>query len=136
MSDELPPVDLLDMAAKAADGSDWNRERSHYESGLTAFRESVIAHARTLETLREAMRLLRACDQDDDLNYNEVRAFLAKHEPDIVPVDPDEELVCAIINAFETGGQGSWYGDFPKRGHRESFDRALAELKRIKGGAA
>jgi hypothetical protein len=64
MTEELPPLWALDMAVTAAEHSDWHTWLAVDKSGASLYRQSIIAHARTLERL-------------------------AKREPDIVPVDDD-----------------------------------------------
>ena len=73
MTEELPPLVFLDMAAKAAGYTNWHNAHDYADSDA---HRSIIAHARTLERL-------------------------AKHEPDIVPVDEDEEaLVRFLVNGM------------------------------------
>lgn len=76
MTEELPPLVFLDMATKAAGYScDW---ASYEAAKLTAARDGIIAHARTFERL-------------------------AKHEPDIVPVDEDAlPLFLILCHSHET----------------------------------
>ena len=74
MTEELPPLVFLDMATKAAEYScDW---ASYEAAKLTAARNGIIAHARTLERL-------------------------AKHEPDIVPVDEDRLALARVFRAMK-----------------------------------
>jgi hypothetical protein len=101
MTEELPPLWALDMAAKAASYPNWPEyDDFQRRSGTSDARNSCIAHARTFVIAREAMRLLREHAGIDGQVYSEVSAFLAKHEPDIVPVDPDAEALARIAAAW------------------------------------
>ena len=77
MTEELPPLWALDMAAQKtprACGDRFWRDWRQVEGGARDWIKGlVIAHARTLERL-------------------------AKHEPDIVPVDEDEEVLVRILS--------------------------------------
>ena len=95
MPEQLPETRFLDMAAKAANFPNWEGAsgRFGYPIGHTTT-NSIIAHARTLERL-------------------------AKHEPDIVPVDEDRAAARRIYNA----GLG-------ERGiDRDVLDRMTAQFK-------
>jgi hypothetical protein len=70
-TEELPPIEFLDMAAKAAGYWDWVDAPSH--TGYV--RQSIIAHARTLQKL-------------------------AAHDPSIMPIDPDQECLAAAVRAW------------------------------------
>jgi hypothetical protein len=98
MTEELPPLWALDMAAKAVGYADWSEyDEFQMKTATRDARSSCIAHARTL-----------------------VR--LAKHEPDIVPVDEDAEAlldVLGIWNGLTTGRNRNW----------KSFPAALAQFK-------
>jgi hypothetical protein len=103
MTEELPPLVFLDMAAKAVDYQDWEWVKAHAISGAAI--NSIVAHARTLERLAQAMKFLRSiieqCPEHIPITLlHEVKAFLAKHEPDIVPVDPDEEALMGILRLW------------------------------------
>jgi hypothetical protein len=104
MTEELPPLVFLDMAAKGNDYADW----SHVlvaTANFSRLRNAIIAHARTLEITREALRLLRSiieqCPEHIPITLLlEAKAFLAKHEPNIVPVDEDEEALMRVVQTM------------------------------------
>ena len=98
MTEELPPLVFLDMAAKQAGRSNW-AECACQALGNEG--RSIIAHARTLERL-------------------------AKHEPDIVPVDEDVDRLIAIIKLWD-GSFSDWSRDQFTDDHE--FHAALAQFK-------
>lgn len=104
MTEELPPLVFLDMAAKAVDYLDWEWVKAYTISNAAI--NSVVAHARTLERL-------------------------AKHEPDIVPVDEDEAAIARIIHAWtyaSDAGVDANYKALLKR-WPDSTPAALAQFK-------
>ena len=77
MTEELPPLWALDMAAEKAGFGNWKlfADLTTYFPGHSTY-NSIIAHARTLERL-------------------------AKHEPDIVPVDEDRLALARVFRAMK-----------------------------------
>jgi hypothetical protein len=72
MNEELPPIELLDMAAMAVTAYSWES----LPGGTTDWaKRSIIAHARTLQKL-------------------------AAHDPSIMPIDPDQECLAAAMEAM------------------------------------
>jgi hypothetical protein len=103
---ELPPIEFLDMAAKAANWVAGWEIAQHADSERADEKASIIAHARTLQNL-------------------------AALDPSIMPIDPDRECLVAIYEA-----SGRPLGAEQVRDNPDDEDRAaIAVIKAYREAA-
>jgi hypothetical protein len=97
---ELPPIEFLDMAAKAANWVAGWEIAQHADSERADEKASIIAHARTLQKL-------------------------AALDPSIMPIDPDQECLAAVEDAMGYPGIAANI----RKGPSEEQRTAIAVIK-------